>query len=240
MPKQAKCQNTTKESKMKRYELTFKGLTPLIMHKDNLSFGESITEWRAAPENKTKAPKGDDRWPAWTWIGYTYHDGETLGIDSDCVMTMMREGGAKITKAGKETFKKQTQSGIVIDRQQFDLTVGKTDPISVPLAPIEAMIGNNKFIEHIKLADSMGFELFTKRVVVGNAKHVRVRPLFRNWIATGTITVLDEELTGLTQPILQALLNQAGALCGLGDWRPNSKKSGGSFGKFTPYVKEIS
>jgi hypothetical protein len=49
---------------------------------------------------------------------------------------------------------------------------------------------------------------------------------------------MDEEMSGLTQPILETVLNQAGALCGLGDWRPSSPNSG-TFGRFTPCIERI-
>ena len=61
---------------MKRYELTFKGLNPLIQHNDNLTFAEAIKAWRDDPANAALSINGDDRSPPWTWIGYLYHNGE--------------------------------------------------------------------------------------------------------------------------------------------------------------------
>jgi hypothetical protein len=222
---------------MEQYKIRLEGTTPLLMHNDNINFMEKIQAWQRAPENKALSVAGDDRSPAWVWIGYLYHDGVNLGVASDNIMTMLREGGAKVlTGKGKETYKKQTQSGIMLDRQQFDLTVNGAELISIK--PISGMIGNNDFIEHIKEAESLGFELMIKRAKVGRAKHVRVRPMFRNWALTGSLTVLDSELTGLTQEVLQTILNQAGALCGLCDWRPSSQGSG-TFGMFKPYIEKI-
>jgi len=214
---------------MKRYRLTLKGLTPLVMHRDNLAFGEKIEAWRKDPANKELSVRGDDRSPAWTWIGYLYHDTKHFGIEADNLMTMLREGGAKVTAKGKETYKKQTQSGIMLDQQQFDLLVnGK----KVAVEPFSQLIGVTDFLEHVEAAEAHGFELLVKRARVGQAKHVRVRPMFRTWEATGTFSVIDEELSGLTKPILQTILTQAGALCGLCDWRPSSPKSSGTFGTF--------
>lgn len=219
----------------KRYNVTLTGLTPLLMHNDNLAFAEKLTAWRKDPANKEHGVSGDDRSPPWTWVGYCYHDGRNLGVSSDNIMTMLREGGAKIINKGKETYKKQTQSGIMIDAQQFDLWVsGET----VPKDPIAALVGEMDFSKHIELAESMGFELLVKRAKINKAKHIRVRPLFRDWILTGSITVLDEELTGLTAETIKRILNQAGALCGLCDWRPSSPSSG-TFGKFSPEIEEI-
>ena len=91
---------------MKQYKVTLNGLTPLLMHNDNLSFSEKLTQWRKAPENKELSRVADDRSPAWTWIGYLYHDGKNIGINSDNIMTMLREGGSKVINRGKETYKK--------------------------------------------------------------------------------------------------------------------------------------
>ena len=108
---------------MKRYQVTITGDTPLLMHSDNLAFGEKIIAWRKEPANKELSQAGDDRSPAWTWISYLYHDGKEIGIPSDNLMTVLREGGAKVLSKGKESYKKQTQSGIMIDQQQFRLLI---------------------------------------------------------------------------------------------------------------------
>jgi len=215
---------------MKQYQVTITGQTPLLMHSDNLAFGEKIIKWRKEPANKELSKAGDDRSPALTWISYLYHDGKEIGIPSDNLMTALREGGAKVINKGKETYKKQTQSGIMIDQQQFRLLVNGN---VVPVSRINPLIGENDFNVHLELAESLGFELLVKRAKIGNAKHVRVRPLFREWQAVGSVTILDEELTGLYQDTLEKILAQAGALCGLCDWRPSSPKSSGTFGKFT-------
>lgn len=222
---------------MKRYELTLNGISPLLMHQDNLSFGEKIRAWQLDPANKEHQVKGDDRSPAWTWCSYVYHDTKTFGIPADNLMTCFREGGTKVsTGKGKETYKKQTQSGIIIDQQQFDLQVnGHT----IPVAPFNKLIGNMTFLDHVELAEAHDFELFVKRARVNKAKHVRVRPLFRDWTATGSITIVDEELSGLTRPLLERILAQCGSMCGICDWRTSSPNSSGSFGKFEYSLKKL-
>lgn len=222
---------------MNRYEITLNGLTPLLMHSDNMAFSEKIRAWRKDPANKELSVAGDDRSPAWSWLGYIYHDTNTVGMPSDNLMTMLREGGAKV-KTGKnsETYKRQTQAGIMVDQEQFSLLVnGK--PISI--RPFNALIGKNDFQEHLAAAEAAGFELLVKRAKIGAAKHVRVRPLFRTWKLVGSLTVIDEELSGLTARTLETILNQAGALIGLGDWRPSSPKASGTFGKFSPKIHRV-
>ena len=91
---------------MQQYQITLNGLTPLLMHNDNLAFTEKVNAWRKDPANKELSVSGDDRTPPWTWIGYLYHDGKNLGVAADNLMTMLREGGAKVlTGKGKETYK---------------------------------------------------------------------------------------------------------------------------------------
>lgn len=221
---------------MKQYKITLNGLTPLLMHNDNLSFGERLQAWRRDPANKENSMPGDDRTPPWTWIGYTYHDGKNFGVSSDNIMTMLREGGAKVLAGkGKETYKKQSQSGIMLDQQQFQILINGAP---VEIKGVQELIGNLDFSHHLDIAEQLGFELLVKRAKIGRAKHVRVRPMFRTWQLVGSLTVLDEELTGLTQVVITTILNQAGALCGLCDWRPSSPSSG-TFGKFAPTVEKI-
>lgn len=222
---------------MEQYAITLTGLTPLLMHNDNLAFNEKIKAWQKDPENKANSVAGDDRSPAWTWIGYLYHDNNVLGVSSDNIMTMLREGGSKVlTGKGKETYKKQTQSGIMLDRQQFDLAINGN---LVSVDDIKPLIGNMDFNKHIETAEMLNFELLIKRAKIGESKHVRVRPMFRTWVLSGSLTVLDPELTGLNEDALKLILTQAGALCGLCDWRPSSPKASGTFGKFAPTVKRI-
>lgn len=221
---------------MDQYLITLNGLSPLLMHNDNLGFKEKIKEWQKEPENKAHSIAGDDRCPPWTWIGYLYHNNRHIGVSADNIMTMMREGGAKVlTGKGKETYKKQTQSGIILDSMQFDLYINDK---KVEIVEIEKLIGNMDFNYHIEIVESLGFELLIKRAKIGRAKHIRVRPMFRNWVLQGSLTVLDSELTGLTEDILKTILNQAGALCGLGDWRPSSPGSG-TFGRFQPEIEKV-
>lgn len=221
---------------MTQYNVTINGLSPLLMHQDNIIWSEKVKRWTKDPANKSNSTAGDDRTPSWTWLGYIYHDGRNVGVPSDNLMTMLREGGAKVKVANssKETYKKHTQAGIIIDAQQWDLLI---DGHSVPIDKIAALVNEPEFIRHVEVIEEHGFELLVKRAKVGQSKHVRVRPFFRNWQLTGSLTVLDPERTGLTKGVLQMVLDQAGALCGLGDWRPSSPQSSGRFGRFEAFIQ---
>lgn len=219
---------------MKTYKAILKGESPLLMHKDNIVWSELVKKWQKDPQNKALSQPGDDRSPAWTWIGSLYHDGKNLCMDSDNLMTMLREGGAKVPTGRKQqTYKAATQSGLLVNSvDSVFLVEGK----QVPFAPINALSGELDFDKHLELAQELGFELLVKRAKVGMSKHIRVRPLFKNWSVETRISVIDEQKSGITKEVLKRILEEGGALCGLGDWRP-SGRTPGQFGRFSAEVE---
>lgn len=214
------------------YAVTLTGASPLLMHADNLKWASDMEAWTADPENKRSSKAGDDRTPAWRWLGYCYHDGQHVGIASDNLMTMLREGGAKVPVPGKKnlTYKRQSQSGIVVNEMLWPLVTPKG---LVPWASVAALRDEDDFAAHERAVSALGFELFGKRAKVGMAKHTRIRPRFDAWEASGTVTVFDETIT---QPVLQSILDMAGMYCGLGDWRPSAPSKPGPWGRFTATV----
>lgn len=91
------------------------------MHADDLRWRGELDRWLLQPNNRSGKP-GDDRAPAWRWLGYCYQDGNYLGIPSDNLMTTLREGGAKVPTGKKgQTYKRQSQSGIIIDQMQWSI-----------------------------------------------------------------------------------------------------------------------
>jgi hypothetical protein len=221
--------------KTKQYKVTLTGETPLLMHHDNLAWADTMKQWGSDPSNKKKSIAGDDRSPAWRWIGALYVGGGRIVIPSDCLMTVLREGAKRCpTGKGQTTFKAQSQSGLIVDQSDWPLLI---DGKEIPYDPIKALIENEEdFSKHLETAVKLGFELFVKRAVVGQSKHIRVRPRFNRWSCSGTVTVLDEQIT---ETILDAILKLAGNYAGLGDWRPSSPKSPGPFGKFTPSMSLV-
>lgn len=220
--------------KARKYEVQLIGETPLLMHADNLQWAELLSKWQKDPANKKLGVAGDDRTPAWRWIGCAYNNGKIFTIPSDNLMTVLREGGAKCpTGVRGGTYKRQTQSGLVVNEADWALTVGGAP---VEFGPFKAMMDVDDFAQHEAMAAKHGFALFVKRARIGQAKHVRVRPRFDKWEAAGTITVFDETIT---TDVLRNVLTFAGTYAGIGDWRPSSPKSPGPYGKFTATVKEV-
>lgn len=220
--------------KARTYAVKLNGETPLLMHHDNLPWAETMKKWGLDPANRKNSVAGDDRSPAWRWIGNLYVEKGVVVLPSDNLMTVLREGGKRCpTGKGQTTFKSQTQSGIVVDQSSWPiLSHGK----EISFEPIKKLIENDDFETHETTAVEGGFELFVKRAKIGAQKHVRVRPRFNNWSASGTITVFDDMIT---KDVLSNILTFAGAYAGVGDWRPSAPKSPGPFGKFTIEINQV-
>src|SRR5882724_8856502 len=113
---------------MRTYNVTIQGKTPLIMHSDNIEWADQMKAWEMVAANKAASKAGDDRTPAFRWLGTVYHDGTQVVMPSDNVMRCLMAGGARMpTGKGQKTFKAQTQSGIMAPQLYWPLLVkGKT------------------------------------------------------------------------------------------------------------------
>lgn len=219
--------------KARTYGVRLKGETPFLMHADNLTWAEKMKEWGKDPANRKASVAGDDRSPAWRWVGCLYMT-DRLVVPADNLMTLLREGGKRCpTGKGQTTFKSQSQSGVVVDQGEWPLLVRGKEVLK---SAIEPLLKEEDFAMHELQVQEFGFFLFVKRAKIGMAKHVRVRPRFDVWETSGTVTVLDEQIT---EDVLRNIWTFAGAYAGLGDWRPNSPKSPGPFGKFSAEVRAI-
>lgn len=218
----------------RQYRIDLTGVTGILMHADNVEWADYLKKWQKDPANKQESVSGDDRSPAWTWIGGLYVEAGQVVLPADNLMTVLREGG-KRCPTGKRggTFKAQTQSGIVVNESAWPLFVSGQ---VIPTTGLKAMQTEKDFAKHQEFAQNLGFSLFVKRASVGQNKHVRVRPRFDNWSASGSVTVFDEMIT---MDVLQNIITTAGAYASIGDWRPSSPKSPGPWGKFTAVVTEL-
>jgi hypothetical protein len=216
------------------YNVSLTGTMPLLLHGDNLDWRASLGAWRTHPDNKGKSMPGDDRSPAWTWIGGLYHDGVVLGVSSDNLMTAIREGGSRISVPGKRslTYKRQSQSGLVVNELLWPLQ-GPQGTVAWP--EVNALCDVEDFPTHQQFAKDHGFELFAKPARIGQSKHIRVRAKFLQWSIAGSIMVMDDTVT---EGVLGSILTAAGRYAGLCDWRPSSPKSPGPYGTFTAGIRE--
>lgn len=208
------------------YNVELKGLSPLIMHWDNIDWADQVSEKRTEIKENDKAnfAAGDDRCPTDTWKGYIYNDGQLIGLPTDNLQACLVKAGAKVTLQRQETFKKAMASGILFtDLYASFANNGK------PIKYDDYMGVDGKFSEHATKVKKLGFELLVKRAAVGAAKHVRVRPMFRNWSATAQLTVVDDRIT---DEVLKKVWEYAGLMVGIGDWRPDSPKKPGPYGRF--------
>lgn len=218
---------------MRNYAVTITGKTPLLMHHDNIDWSDFMDEWKNNPANKKLSKAGDDRTPAWRWLGCCYHDGQLLGVPQGNIMRAIMEGGAMVPVPGGKngkTFKSQTQSGMMSVEPFWPLLINGA---AIPWAEIEALQKVDKFTEHKAATRELGFELLVKRAKIGATKHVRVRPQFAaGWQIKGTLAVWDEQID---ERVLRDILQYAGQYKGLCDWRPGGRTPG-PYGTFEAVV----
>jgi len=221
---------------MKTVRVEITGTMPLLMHADNIDWADKMEEWKNNPSNKAKSKAGDDRTPPWRWIGclnFDDFDSGVVTIPSEYIMRSIMGGAAQVsTGKGKSTFKAQSQSGLLCADFHWPLLInGK--PVSIKA--VKECLSMETFTENCEHVKDLGFSLFTKRAKIGASKHVRVRPRFDNWSAAGEILIVDDQIT---VPILQTILEIAGRVKGLGDWRPGCATPG-PFGMFKATVSKV-
>ena len=215
------------------YSVAIKGTTPLLMHWDNIDAQDQTKAWLRVPANKAQSIPGDDRSPAWTWIGSLYHDGDIVSVPFFNLMACIQAGATRVP-TGKRgaTFKKLVQSGIVIEEEFIPLITGGKQ---IPVEKILKLMAEREadFSVHQSTAAQLGFELYVRRAVVGASKHVRVRPRFNDWGLEVTLSVHSD---AIREPELNTILSEAGR-CGIGDWRPSAPKNPGPFGQFIAEIR---
>ena len=220
---------------IRKYEITLTGKTPLLMHQDSIEWADYMDRWKLDPKNKKFSKAGDDRSPSFRWIGSLYHDGKHVALPQDMIMRCIMEGGTLVLVPGGrmgKTFKAQTQSGMMCETPFLSFfTAGK----QIQMTDIHPLMDEPEFKMHADAAEALGFSLWAKRARIGANKHIRIRPRFDDWSVIGNLTVFDKQIT---EDVLLDILESAGRLKGLGDWRPSSRTPG-PFGTFDARMKEI-
>jgi hypothetical protein len=176
----------------RKFAFAIKGRSALLMHADNIDHADALQAWRQDPKNKGMSKAGDDRTPAWTWMGTMYSDGEHIALPTDNLAVAVRQAGAKLTLKGKKTFKEESVSGILFPDEFLKL---KVNGQFVAMADLMDLREETSFDVHRKTAAKLGFSLFVKRAAVGTSKHIRVRPRFDDWSCEGEILVSSPAIT---------------------------------------------
>lgn len=203
---------------MKSFKFRLVGVMPLIQHADDVEAADTLMAWRKDSANKNISVAGDDRSPAWTWQTYLYSDGDHIALPAENLMVALRQAGTQLIMKKQKTFKEISQSGLLIPNEFLTFTV---DGKQIAMDSIDAIHGKT-FTQQADAVRDMGFRLFVKRARVGQSKHVRVRPRFDVWEASGMIQILAPEIT---EDVLTKLFELAGRV-GLCDWRPGCRTPG--------------
>lgn len=216
------------------FRVQLEGRMPLIMHADNIEWADRMEAWKNDPDNKSQSKAGDDRTPPYRWMGCLNYDDPKTGlvtIPAEYIMRCAMAGAAEVpTGKGKKTFKQQSQSGILSLELHWCFRI---DGKPIAMEDILELQGLKTFKEHVEAVEDLGFTLFVKRVKIGQQKHIRVRPQFRRWSASGELIVIDDQID---RKVLQTIFDIAGRLKGLGDWRPSAPQAPGPFGTFAAQV----
>lgn len=243
---------------MSTYRIKCTGLTPLLMKSNNVDWEDEMSLWQAnnkkpkGAAKKTKPAKGaeveepeeeseeivpaskagDDRTPAFRWIGCLWNDDTHVGIAHDALTKALMRGGAGVELKGKTSFRSLAVSGMRVEEKCPTLIVrGKP----LVMADIRSLMNQPLFPEHKKAVAGMGFSLDVRRATVGMSQHVRVRPRFDAWSFEYTIEVWSPLITDEKLKAIVGLATEQG----LGDWRPSAPKSPGVYGRYEAKVKKV-
>ena len=212
------------------YEFTLTGTFPVLFHSDLPTKADLYEEWLKTPESRG-TPKGDDRFPAWKWQTYLPDDGEIVAFPNIDVMAAIKNGAKKVTLRGNESYWRAATTGIYVSTEYCRFE-GPKGPIKCDLLQ---KIATKTFAEQSKEVQKLGGTLNVVRVPVNNgkSKHIRVRAKFDQWIVKGQMMVIHDIIP---PDKLKEIMELAGRLGGLGDYRPSSRKPG-LYGQFEAVYK---
>jgi hypothetical protein len=186
-------------------DLTFvlTGTRPLIMHNARLSNPLDPHTQRLAKITKKRGKTIEDHREVarLEWEGSLYHDAESgIHVPAANVERSLLDA-ARMFKLGTKV-----QRGLFVTSDAMPLDIGDQRSAG-------------------QIIDDENFRLVAS-VKVGQQRVMRCRPCFRSWSITGTV-YLDESQIEPDQ--LRQIMDTAGRLVGLGDWRPR-------YGRFSAEV----
>lgn len=220
---------------MDKFTFRIEGVSPLLCHADSIDWSDRMKAWSDDPKNKKDSVAGDDRTPAFRWIGCFDHDGKYAGIPLENLMKCILRAATKVPIPGnrhKKTFKSEVMAEMVLGSPLFPILVGGKNPIE--MSRLNKLLEVKDFAAHCEAARNMGFILFCKRARVGQSKHIRVRPRIDSWAIEGSMSVFDDKLARALPEIFEI----AGRKIGLGSWRPDGPTPG-MHGRFSAKVTKI-
>lgn len=194
---------------MKTLKIKLTGIRPLVMHNGLLADPTNpyVVEIRKITAKKNKKTDSDyEELSRLEWLGGLYlGEGDSLVIPSDNIERCIVDGARK-SRLGKDV-----QAAVFC----ADVEVPIRHPLIDGKAPADLY------------DDATGRFVLRKGVKVTTSRVIRVRPM----IPTGWSleTTLEYDETIINQRNLAQAIHDAGALIGLGDWRPK-------FGRFTAEV----
>lgn len=179
---------------MKTATYTIQGKTPLLMHSERLAnpFDPLTRELKALTGKRKKTEDDMLEIARVEWLGGLYSDDDGIYMPGYNVFSALI-GGGKLHKLGTAI---RRAAIIEEDRLEIDFDGSRHDP--------EKLFEDKRFVD-------------MRSVKVGTAKVMRCRPIFRKWKLTFGVHY-DE--SGLERSDLDRCLRSAGAMVGLGDYRP--------------------
>jgi hypothetical protein len=209
-----------------RVKITFKGITPLIMHSSQTADPTSFFA-KELKKISSKRSKTDEDYEAMSKIEYeasVYRDSKHypnagLYMPTENLIACLINAGKKI-KHGRGSMKAAV-TGVLFD-----------DPNGYALEAGHSLDSPWKTYEEMKADEGTWFK---KIVNVQGSKIVRTRVRVNDWRFVATCGL---ETSICDMDMLQELLNIAGRIIGLCDWRPSSGTPG-SYGKFQAYAELI-
>jgi hypothetical protein len=189
--------------------ITLTGKTPLMQH--NIRLADPLDEWtkalKAANAKRNKTEEDHREVQRIEWYGGIYFDPEIgVYVPSSWIAQSLRGGGSLYGKKGTTVGR-----ALIMDEERIPLA------FSGPRMDLDKLWDSGEFRD-------------TRAVGVQRAKVARTRPIFRNW-ALETTAYLDTNELDLE--VLQEIADKAGALVGIGDYRPAKQ---GIYGRFAAEV----
>jgi hypothetical protein len=215
-----------KERTMERFKVEIEGLTPMLMHHNNLEARDAI-----AATGRKGGKAGDDRYPADMWKSYLYLDDKRVCIPAENFLAALLKAGSGVSIGKMKTLKAASQSIFFSDFFVPLIVNGK----QITRADIESIDG--PFADQREAVKKLGFHLFVKPCSVNGKSHVRVRPRFDTWSCSTTFETDNEDLLSGDSRVEQ--LWYGAGKNGVGDWRPSSPKKPGMYGMFKSAVTRL-